>query len=125
EVYDTYNALAKSGEPLVEYHVGSRTAAYYAKGETIEADSSAALVDQLAAPQRRWAVFAAEELPTLDRAFRTRTGRHLFVADARSAKVVLATNIAVRGRSDQSFVATNVLSTPPAKIQHPTQITFG
>jgi hypothetical protein len=34
EVYDTYNALAKSGEPLVEYHVGARTAAYYAKGET-------------------------------------------------------------------------------------------
>ena len=125
EVYDTYNALAKSGEPLVEYHVGARTAAYYAKGETVEATSSAALVDQLASPERRWAVFAAEELGAIDRLFRNRTGRHLYIADARSAKVVLATNVPVKGRRDQSFLSTNVLSAPPPKIQHPTEIKFG
>lgn len=124
EVYDTYNALAMSGEPLIEYRVGSRTAAYYAKGDSLEAESTSALIDQLASPERRWAVFAADELAALDRMFRARVGRHLFVADARSAKVVLATNLAVKGRRDQSFLSTNVLSAAPARIQHPTKISF-
>ncbi|MFM8874265.1 MAG: hypothetical protein ACKOJI_13160, partial [Phycisphaerales bacterium] len=33
EVYDTYNAEARPGEPRAEYRVGGRSAAYYARGE--------------------------------------------------------------------------------------------
>jgi hypothetical protein len=114
EVYETYNALATKREPLVEYKVGARAAAYYAQGEAIEVDSLNELLDQLLAEKRAWAVFPAEELAPIDRMFRTKTGRHLFVADARNAKVTLATNQPVKGRADQSFLTQFVKREVPA-----------
>ena len=124
EVYATYNALAKSGEELGEYNVGGRAAAYYAKGPVTELDSMDKLIDHLAADSRRWAAFPAEELPEIDRRFRERQHAHLFVADARSARVVLATNQAVPGRRDENFLSPVVLSARPAKIQHALSINF-
>jgi hypothetical protein len=117
EVYESYNALASEGEGLVEYKVGARAAAYYAKGQAIEAENLDTLMDALGGERRTWAVFPTEELAPIDRAFRARTGRHLFVADSRSAKVTLATNQPVPGREDQSFIARFVKREAPA-IQH-------
>lgn len=113
EVYDTFNKLAKSGEPLGEYRVGGRAASYYAQGELREIKSQPELIDFLAAGERRWASFPADELAAVNRAFRKRTGRHLFVADARSARVVLATNQDVAGVENQSFIAKAVLKEAP------------
>lgn len=124
EVYETYNALAAQSEPLIEYRVGARTAAYYAKGKTIEVESMAQLLDELASDKRAWVVFPSEELATIDRAFRTRTKQHLFVADARSAKVTLATNQPIVGRKDQNAISSAVRREPPARIQFPTRANF-
>jgi hypothetical protein len=123
EVYETYNDLAAKGEPLVEYKVGARAAAYYAKGAAIEADNMSQLLEQLLAPKRIWAIFPAEELAPIDRMFRVKTGRHLFIADARSAKVTLATNQPVAGRRDQSFLTEFVKREAPA-IKHRVQASF-
>ena len=112
EVYDTYNELGE-GEPLAEYRVNGRAAAYYAHGETVDIDTQAALLDWFDAPERRWAVFPADELPALNRAWRARKGEHLFVADARSARVVLATNQPIGGRPNQNFIAEAVLDEAP------------
>jgi hypothetical protein len=124
EVYATYNALARDGEALGEYKVGGRAAAYYAKGSVAELDTIDRLLDHLAQDTRRWAAFPAEELPEIDRRFRQRKRAHLFVADARSARVVLATNQPVPGHRDENVLRDVVLSAPPAKIQHPASVKF-
>jgi hypothetical protein len=124
EVYATYNQVARNGEELGEYKVGGRAAAYYAKGPVVELDTVDALIDHLAQDSRRWAAFPAEELPEIDRRFRQRKHAHLFVADARSARVVLATNLPIQGRKDENFLRDIVRSAPPAKIQHPVAANF-
>jgi hypothetical protein len=124
EVYETYNELARSGEPLIEYKVGTRAARYYAKGESLEVDTMSQLMDALLAEKRSWAVFPAEDLAPIDRMFRAKTGRHLFVADARNAKVTLATNQPVQDRRDQSFLTEFVKREPPANIENPVEANF-
>jgi 4-amino-4-deoxy-L-arabinose transferase-like glycosyltransferase len=123
EVYDTYNAIARPGEPLAEFRVGGRSAAYYARGEVREITSQQLLLTYLREPGRRWAAFPADELPAIDRAFRQATQRHLFVADARSARVVLAANESVAGRENENFLAKYVLAAPP-RTQHPVHAMF-
>lgn len=118
EVYESFNRLAEPGAALAEYQVGGRAAKYYARGEVIELAQLSELVDHLSGEGPRWAAFAREELASVDRQFRQRKGRHLFVADARSARVVLATNHDVKGVKDQNPIAPFLLSKPPA-IQNP------
>lgn len=117
EVYDSYNALAHSGEPLGEYRVSGRAAAYYAHGHVQEIKSQSELIEFLMNSGRHWAVFPTDDLPAINRAFRERTQQHLFVADARSARVVLATNQPVAGRKNENFIAQSVLDSVPT-IQH-------
>ncbi len=124
EVYATFNALAKSGEGLGEYNVGGRAAAYYAKGQVIELDNLDRLIEHLDAKERRWAAFPADELPEIDRRFRKRTRAHLFVADARSARVVLVANQPIAGRRDENFLSSKVLAAPPPRIEHPVSANF-
>ncbi|MEM9071864.1 MAG: glycosyltransferase family 39 protein [Myxococcota bacterium] len=112
EVYDTYNELG-AGEPLAEFRVNGRAAAYYARGETVDIDTQNELLDWLDNEEQRWAVVPADELPALNRAWRSREGEHLFIADARSARVVLATNHTVNGRENENFIAGAVVDEVP------------
>jgi 4-amino-4-deoxy-L-arabinose transferase-like glycosyltransferase len=126
EVYETYNELAADDEPLGEYKAGSRAAAYYAEGEVHDIDTVNGLVRFLRkgpggggeAKGRRWAVLPNEELAAVDRMFRRTEGRHLFVADARSGRVLLATNRPIDGREDENFLADRVLEAAPEDIDH-------
>jgi hypothetical protein len=118
EVYETYNALAADDEPLGEYKAGSRAAAYYAEGEVHEIDTVNALVRFLGKDGRRWAVLPNDELAAVDRMFRRAEDRHLFVADARSGRVLLATNQPIEGRKDGNFLADSVLESVPEDIDH-------
>ncbi len=113
EVYETYNALRADDDVLGEYRVGARAATYYAQGELREMANQPDLMNFLASETRQWVVFPADELPAINRAYRQRSGRHLFVADARSARVLLGTNQAVEGRENQNFIERSVLSEPP------------
>jgi hypothetical protein len=123
EVYDSYNSLADRGEPLAEYRVGGRAAAYYARGDVRDIETQGELISFLESEGRVWAAFPTDELATIDRAFRQRTERHLFVVDARSARVVLATNRPIEGRENESFVAQYVLQQAP-EPQHPVHANF-
>jgi hypothetical protein len=113
EVYDTYNALAGDGEPLGEYRVGGRAAAYYAEGHVEEVADENAALDFLARPDRVWLAFRADDLAALDRAYRHRSQHHLFVADARSARILLATNQPISGRADENYLRDAILDAPP------------
>lgn len=123
EVYDTYNELAAAGEPLGEFRVGGRAAAYYATGEIVELDTQAELVEFLQRDERVWAAFRADDLAAINREYRRAAGRHVFVADARSARMILATNQPVAGRENQNYLADAVLDEPPTP-EHPYRINF-
>lgn len=123
EVYDTYNELAADGEPLGEFRVGGRAATYYAKGDVEELASQAELVRFLRQDKRVWAAFRADDLASVNREYRRHAGRHLFIADARSARMVLATNHPVEGRRNQNYLADAILDTPP-RPQHPVNVNF-
>jgi len=117
DIYDTYNALASDTEPLGEYQVGGRAAAYYTDGEILDLANESDALAFLARPTRVWLALPAEQLAQLDRGYRTRANRHLFIADARSARVLLATNQPVEGRADENYLADVVLDSPP-EMQH-------
>lgn len=123
EVYDTYNALAAAGEPLGEYRVGGRAATYYAHGEVRDLGNEGDVLTFLATPTRTWLAFRAEDLAQLNRAYRQRNGRHLFVVDAQSANVLLATNQPIPGRDDANYLANSVLDTVPP-VQFPVNANF-
>lgn len=110
EVYDTYNALRGERDELAEYRVSGRAAAYYADGSTTDLRSQDDLLRWLENSERRWAVIPADELASVNRAFRQRAERHLFVADARSARLLLVTNQPVDGRENENFIAGSVFS---------------
>ena len=123
EIYETYNKLAGPDETLIEYKVGARAAAYYAKGKSREVETINQLVDQLVGEKTRWAVFPGDDLAAIDRLFRERTRRHLFVADAHNSRATLASNHPVAGRTDQNLLAKSVLRSAP-KISHPIEANF-
>lgn len=123
EVYDTYNALAQDGEVLGEYHVSGRAAAYYTEGEIEELENEGAAITFLEREGRVWLAFRADDLASLDRAYRARTSRHLFIADARSSNVLLATNQPIDGRADANYLADAILDEVP-EIEFPVGASF-
>lgn len=123
EVYDTYNDLASAGEPLGEFRVGGRAAAYYAEGDIVELATEAELLQFLGQDGRVWAAFRADDLASLNRGYRRAHGSHLFVADARSERMILATNRPIEGRDNQNYLADAVLDEPP-RIQFPVTVNF-
>ena len=90
--------------------MSERAAEYYAEGETTDLSTQEELLTWLGEERRRWAVIPADELAAVNRAFRQRAERHLFVADARSARVLLVTNRPVEGRENENFIADAVYS---------------
>lgn len=125
EVYDTYNDLG-AGEPLAEYRINGRAAAYYASGDDIQdIDTQAALLEWLGnREERRWAVFPADELAALNRAWRSEQGSHMYIADARSARVVLACNRDIADRDNGNFIAGAVIDELP-EMDHTVGAKFG
>jgi hypothetical protein len=123
EVYAVYNELAGPNEPLGEYRVGGRAAAYYANGPVIEVTQVAKLVDHLAGSGQRWAAFLSDDLAEIDHAFRKRTGKHLFLVDAHSARLSLAASQPVANRRDENPLRDTVRSAAPT-IQHPIEVSF-
>lgn len=122
EVYDTYNDLRGGQDGLAEYRVSGRAAAYYAEGETSELASQEELIRWLTEPAegaRRWAVMPADELASVNRAYRQVARRHLYVADARSARVLLVASEPIDGRDNANFIADAVF--PVSEAPSPRQ----
>jgi hypothetical protein len=124
EVYSTYNQLAAPSATLAEYRVSGRAAPYYANGPVIELTNLSQLIDHLSKEGQRWVTFPKGELPTIDHAFRQKTGKHLFVVDAESERGMLAASEPIAGREDRNKLVTAVLAEPPDKIQHPASVKF-
>jgi len=112
EVFDVFEELAGSDEPLAQHQVHGRAAAYYVQREVRDIANEADLVSYLAEPGRRWALLPSERLPDVDVAFRRRTGRHLFLPSADNARVALIASEPVAGHEDRNPLAKYVLRAP-------------
>ncbi|WP_437875039.1 glycosyltransferase family 39 protein [Sorangium sp. So ce513] len=124
EVFESYEALRRPGEPLATLGVRSRAAAYYQGGEIasfsdaqqafawLTAPGPASAADGAPAPAgRRWLVVKSDELPRLNSLFRKHHGRNLPVLDGRSSQIVLASND-LGGRPNESWLGRVVLDEP-------------
>ncbi|MCB9626295.1 MAG: glycosyltransferase family 39 protein [Sandaracinaceae bacterium] len=126
DVFETYNTLRGADEPLGEYQVGGRAGSYYTDGEVRPLRDVASVVSFLteAGNERVWAVFPSAQLVDVDLQFRRLRQEHLFVADARNARIILATNRPIEGRENQNLLATSVLRELPREPQHLLNVRF-
>jgi hypothetical protein len=121
EVFESYRRLCP-GAPLAMLGVGGRTAAYYAGGQPQTlTDPSGAYRWLVAEPsQRRCLALKADELPQLNRLWREHADprTNLPIVDARSSQILLASSVLGPGESNESPLASMVLSAPP----HPQRV---
>jgi hypothetical protein len=113
-VYDAYSELTGGRpDPLASYKLPATAAHHYTNAPVEEIAAEADLVRFLLEDGQRWAVIQSDELPKLNRAYRRETNQHLYVADARSARLLLIATQPIEGRPNQSFLETSVLTHVP------------
>ncbi|MEM7437549.1 MAG: hypothetical protein AAF436_20515 [Myxococcota bacterium] len=113
-LYDAYEELDEGRQsPLVSYRLSPKGARYYTDTPVIEVDARRDLVDYLAQPGQRWAVLPEAELPRVNKAYREKTGRHLFVADDSSTRRILVASEPIEGHENLNFVARYIQSELP------------
>lgn len=123
DVYLSYQKLQKGSEPLATYNLDSKVAKFYSKTPIKELKQQQELILYLESPSRVWAIIPSDDFISLNRTWRRKHKRHLFIADASSAKALLATNQDILGHTNQNFLATQILTEAP-RIQHPVQANF-
>ena len=113
-VYDAYAELTEGRpEPLASYKLPPTAAQYYTGAPPEEIRRQGDLVSFLQQDGQRWVVMQADQLPELDHAYRRKTGEHLYVADAQSARLLLIAAKPIDGHPNQSFIAKTVLKEAP------------
>ncbi|MGD8605859.1 MAG: glycosyltransferase family 39 protein [Myxococcales bacterium] len=123
-VYDAYTALSEGRqEPLAVYRTPASAARQYTRAPVERISDRNELFAFLDGGGPRWVVMEAEQLPALDRAYRRKTGKHLYVADARSARLLLVGAVPLEGRPNASFLERAVRSEAPT-VQHPVDATY-
>jgi len=123
-VYDAYEELAgDSGEPLASYRSAPTAARYYTHAPSEEIEARSRLIEYLLEPGQRWAVVPSEDLAGVNREYRRRTGRHLYVADGRSARLLLVAAVPIDERPNRNFIANHVVTQVP-EIEHPIGVSF-
>ena len=123
EVFESYQHVHKSGEPLALFGVGGRTAAYYAGGQPLILKDAPSAYDWLMSGEpssRHFLAVRTEELPRLNRLYRERlqNGQNLPVLDARSSQIILVASSVREGEKNENPLGKVVLAEPP-KPQHP------
>ncbi len=123
EVFDLFERTAGKDEPLAQYQVHGRAAAYYVHRSVRDIANEGELVNYLAENSRRWALLPGERLADVDVAFRRRTGRHLFLPSAENARVSLVANHPIAGQENENPLAKYVLRAPKP-VQHTVNADF-
>jgi hypothetical protein len=117
-VYDAYSELTEGRpDPLASYKLPATAAHHYTNAPIEEITKETDLIGFLRKPGQRWAVIRADDLSGLNRAYRRETGEHVYVADARSARLLLIAAQPIAGRPNQNFIEDTVLKAAP-EAQH-------
>jgi hypothetical protein len=124
-VFETFRQRAKPGEPLAVLGQAATVAPYYA-GAAVHTPKSAreGLDFLLEAPnERRWLVFGAKDLGTLNQLYRQRIqpATNMLVVDAISSEVLLASNQLSPGEPNNNPLSLWITSERPSP-QHPLDV---
>ena len=124
EVFESFERVHKSGEPLALFGVGGRTAAYYAGGQpTMLADTGKAFDWLMAGEpsrQRRFLAVRADELAKLNQMYRDKgpkPARNLPILDARSSQILLVASSLAPGEKSQNPLDKILVQSMP-EVQH-------
>lgn len=105
-VYESFRERAKPGEPLAVLGQAARVAPYYAGTAVHTPKSARAGLDFLleAPGERRWLLFGAKDLGTLNQLYRQKVTppQNVPILDALSSEVMLASNLLLAGEHDQN-----------------------
>jgi len=120
EIFESYERLHKSSEPLALLGVGGKTSAYYAGGQPPTFSDTTAgfnwLVGGTAMGQRRFLATKAEDLPKLNQLFRMQSEprTNIPVVDGRSSQILLLASSLEGGERSQNTLDKLVLRAPPS-----------
>ena len=124
EVFESYERVHATGEPLGLFGVGGRTAAYYAGGQPSSFTDPNAAYGWLMGGEgkRRFLAMRADELPKLNEIFRQRSSprENLPVLDARSSQILLVAS-SLAGEKNQNPLGKLILGALP-RPQHPLDV---
>ncbi|MDB4941908.1 MAG: hypothetical protein JWP97_1442 [Labilithrix sp.] len=126
EVFESYQRVHKSGEPLALFGVGGRTAAYYAGGQPLILKDASSAYDWLMGGEpstRRFLAVRTEELARLNRLYREHAGptKNLPVLDARSSQIILVASSLRDAEKNDNPLEKIVFGAPPP-IQRPLEV---
>jgi hypothetical protein len=118
EVFESYQHIHSSGEPLALLGVGGKTSAYYAGGEPEQfhdPESAYKWLAQSEAGKRRYLAMKADDLAKLNQIYRqnAQPRMNLPVLDARSSQIVLAASSLLPSESNQTPLDKIVLPADP------------
>jgi 4-amino-4-deoxy-L-arabinose transferase-like glycosyltransferase len=121
EIFESYERLHSSGEPLALLGVGGKTSAYYAGGQPASFTDTAAGFNWLVASgtnsqsQRRFLATKADDLPKMNQLYRERSQprTNVPVIDGRSSQILLLASRLAPGEASQNTLDKIVLQAPP------------
>jgi hypothetical protein len=118
-VLQTYERFAKGGEPLAVFGASSPIPNAKVLSRADE------LVDWLSRKDRVFALLPPRDLPRIDREHRAARGDHVFVLDASSSRLLLATSAPAQGEKNVNPIAEHVRSQPfPEPPRNARQVNF-
>jgi hypothetical protein len=107
-VFETFQADAKPGEPLMRYDVlGRDNSVYLGDIETIK--NTRQFLDKLQKDERFFAIIPRKNLARINYEVRRETTKNLPVLDARSSRLLLVSNKPTDGREDKNFIAESII----------------
>jgi hypothetical protein len=125
DVFESFRHRAKPGEPLAVLGQAATVAPYYARAAVHTPKNAREGLDFLLAAgnERRWLVFGAKDLGTLNQLYRQRVAPpvNLPVVDAISSEVLLASNQLLPGETNANPLSLWISSQRPAP-QHPLDV---
>ncbi len=117
EVFESYQKVHKSSEPLALFGVGGRTAAYYAGGQPMQLHDTTSAYQWLVSGEsgRRYLAMKADELAKLNEMYREHWSprQNLPVLDARSSQILLVASSLEGDETNKSPLGKMILSAPP------------
>jgi hypothetical protein len=120
EVFESYERLHKSGEPLALLGVGGKTTAYYAGGQPIAFSDTAAGFNWLAGNgigtqgPRRFLATKAEDLPKLNQLYREKSEPRVNVPVVDGHQILLLASTLGPGETDQNTFNKILLRSEPS-----------
>ncbi|MCP4676504.1 MAG: hypothetical protein GY854_13520 [Deltaproteobacteria bacterium] len=103
---ESYKSFRTGDEPLGVFGPGR----FLTEGEAI--DSRKGVIEWLSRSERSFVLFPPKDLADIDRQFRKKTGRHIFVLDAKSDRFILATSKPLKSEENHNPVTAFVQSKP-------------